>query len=125
MKITAPISAGELYDKITILVIKATRMVDPEKLKNVRAELEALHEVAPVPNPEIYDEVIALKKVNEKLWDIEDSVRALENNQSFGEAFVILAREVYKQNDERSRLKRAISLKLGSAIIEEKDYQGY
>ena len=37
-----PISPGELIDKITILRIKAERMTDPVKVRNVRHELELL-----------------------------------------------------------------------------------
>ena len=41
-EIKVPISPGELLDKITILRIKSQRMSDPNKLRNVRLELEAL-----------------------------------------------------------------------------------
>ena len=41
--ILVPISPGELLDKITILRIKAARIDDADKLRNVRLELDLLH----------------------------------------------------------------------------------
>ena len=40
--IVAEVSAGELLDKITILEIKAERITDPDKLRNVRTEVATL-----------------------------------------------------------------------------------
>ena len=53
-QLLAPISVGELLDKITILEIKAERIIDPQKQDNVRRELEWLaavrrRDVAPLP----------------------------------------------------------------------------
>jgi len=45
MTVLVPVSWGELLDKITILEIKAERIADPAKLRNVRAELDALTRV--------------------------------------------------------------------------------
>ena len=42
MKISIPVSLGELVDKITILEIKANKISDSKKLKNINNELEAL-----------------------------------------------------------------------------------
>ena len=44
MKILAEISVGELYDKITILNIKLKKIHDPNKLENIKIELNALLE---------------------------------------------------------------------------------
>ena len=44
MKIFAEISVGELYDKITILNIKLNKIKDPNKLNNIKIELDALLE---------------------------------------------------------------------------------
>ena len=40
----------------------------------------------------------------------------------FGEKFIELARAVYRLNDERARLKKAINLASGSRLVEEKSY---
>ena len=45
MIVMAPISVGELIDKITILSIKAERLTDPKKQLNVSNELIKLKEI--------------------------------------------------------------------------------
>ena len=67
----------------------------------------------------------ALRTVNERLWAIEDEIRAKERTGDFGPAFVALARSVYRTNDRRAALKREINALLGSALIEEKRYTRY
>ena len=119
------VGAGEMIDKITILVIKSERITDPDKLKNVRHELDVL-QTAKAENvassPELEKLEAELKAVNEALWEIEDDIRQCEADRNFGEEFIALARSVYKQNDKRAALKKDINLLVGSAIIEEKSY---
>lgn len=127
-QITAPVSFGELIDKMTILEIKSERIHDAEKLTNVRRELDLLdrtwgaHE-ASVTN--IDAERLRLKTVNESLWDIEDAIRRKEKAKAFDDQFIELARSVYVRNDERAAAKKAINLKLGSTLVEEKSYEDY
>jgi hypothetical protein len=119
------IAPGELIDKITILQIKAERITDPDKLRNVRAELAALsaaRERALPSSPELSALTAELRAINEALWVIEDDIRQCERNQDFGPLFVELARSVYGQNDRRAALKRQINELLGSAFHEEKQY---
>ncbi|MFQ5763504.1 MAG: DUF6165 family protein [Rhodospirillales bacterium] len=126
--ITAEISPGELIDKITILEIKLDRIEDAEKLVNVQAELETLaaaRDAAIEPTADLDRLTAGLKAVNERLWEIEDQIRACERDKDFGDRFVELARGVYGNNDERSRLKREINVLLGSRLIEEKSYAAY
>ena len=125
-KISVPISAGELLDKITILRIKQRRITDPAKLANVRKELRALERVwrTAVRQP-VEDAEDQLTQVNEALWNIEDHIRDEERRKQFGARFVELARQVYFTNDRRAEIKRAINLRLGSLLIEEKSYQAY
>jgi hypothetical protein len=127
-EIRVPISPGELLDKITILRIKSTRMSDPEKLANVRMELQVLEETwrsSPYARPGIEADVNALLEVNERLWVIEDDIRDKERAQAFDAEFIRLARAVYFENDERAAIKRRINLQLGSSIVEEKSYAEY
>jgi hypothetical protein len=127
-EVRVPISPGELLDKITILRIKSTRMSDPEKLANVRLELQALEETwrrSPYAKPGIEADVNELLEVNERLWVIEDDIRDKERAKAFDAEFVRLARAVYFENDERAAIKRRINLKLGSSIVEEKSYAEY
>jgi hypothetical protein len=119
-----PVSWGELIDKITILEIKLERLRLPKAVANVQRELDRLR--AALGAPEGVEAMKdALAAVNRTLWDIEDSIRAKEAAGVFDAEFVALARGVYHNNDERSRIKRAINEKLQSVIIEEKQYVRY
>jgi hypothetical protein len=127
-QLLTPISYGELIDKITILEIKAVHIHDAAKLANVRTELDLLNmtwSAHPASHTDISAERAQLKTVNETLWDIEDHIRLKEKAQAFDAEFIELARAVYFRNDERAAFKRAINLKLGSTLVEEKSYQDY
>jgi hypothetical protein len=126
--ISAPISFGELLDKITILEIKSERITDAHKLANVRDELQlldALWSRDAASRIDIATERAELKRINEALWDIEDEIRVKERGRAFDARFIELARAVYRTNDERAAVKRAINVKLGSRLVEEKSYQDY
>jgi hypothetical protein len=120
----APVSWGELLDKITILEIKRERIGDPAALRNVAREHDHLCDIAaPVEGqPDIAPLMARLREVNRLLWDIEDQIRMKEASADFGPEFVQLARSVYKTNDIRAAVKRQINLVLNSAIVEEKSY---
>jgi hypothetical protein len=127
-EIKVPVSPGELLDKITILRIKAQRMRDAEKLRNVRLELETLEQTWSASSYAKFDiaaEIDALHQVNERLWVIEDDIRDQERAQAFDARFIELARAVYFENDERAAIKRRINVRLGSSIVEEKSYAQY
>jgi len=124
--IHAPISIGELYDKLTILEIKKEKITDKDKLINIIRENAELTVTALESNIVIdIDLYHKLKDVNLRLWQVEDAIRIKEKNNDFNEAFISLARSVYYLNDERSEIKREINLKFGSKIIEEKSYEKY
>ena len=125
-KILAEIYAGELFDKITILEIKKTKISNEEKLENIEKELTSLNETRKkfIPDHEkIISLINNLKEINFKLWDIEDGKRAAEKANNFDEKFIKLARNVYKFNDERAKIKLAINNMLGSNIKEVKSYE--
>lgn len=119
-----PVSWGELLDKIAILEIKRARIERPEARANVAKEHRLLGGIgAPVLRREpVAALFLALKRVNEELWEIEDAIRREEALAEFGAAFVRLARSVYRKNDERAALKRRINLLLDSDLVEEKSY---
>lgn len=130
MLIEAPVSLGEMVDKITILEIKTAHITDADKLKNVRHELdvltrtlnevldaEGLAKLAPLKD--------SLKGINQELWTIEDDIRDCERAKDFGETFVALARAVYVTNDKRAAVKKDINLAFGSELVEEKSYKDY
>ena len=125
-KILAEISAGELFDKITILEIKIEKISNKEKLIDVEKELISLKDSVRkfIPNQSnILKQVNDLKEINLKLWDIEDGKRAAEKEKKFDNKFIELARNVYKLNDERAKIKLAINAVLGSNIKEVKSYE--
>ena len=124
-KILAEISAGELIDKITILEIKKTKIKDSEKLKDIEKELSSLNVTlknAISDTSKISELIKKLKFINIKLWDIENGKRLAEKNNNFDEKFIELSRSVYKNNDERSKIKLEINNILGSNIKEVKSH---
>lgn len=130
MLIQAPISLGELIDKITILEIKAVHIGDAAKLKNVTHELTILNDkvdqlldIAGKARLEPLKK--SLKDINQQLWVIEDDIRDCERTKDFSDKFIQLARAVYFTNDKRAAVKKDINLAFGSELIEEKSYKDY
>ena len=120
--IYAPVSIGELVDKITILEIKKD-FLKGNKSNNVKYELDNLREILNQCNFIVDKQFfIKLKNINKKLWEIEDLLRIKEIKQTFDKDFIDLARSVYKENDLRFLVKQEINTKYGSKIIEEKGY---
>ncbi len=125
-KIYAEISAGELIDKITILEIKRAKITDKLKLIEINKELHALNNTCTKAIPDtskIKSYIEELKKINSQLWDIEDAKRNAEKINDFGKEFINLARNVYKINDKRAKIKFNINEALGSNIKEVKSYK--
>ena len=128
MSIKIELSVGELLDKISILQIKAERIVDPSKLENINKELDVLISLwkdSAYSNNNLESETNELKAINEELWAIEDKIRDKERNRIFDKGFIELARAVYITNDKRADIKRIINSKTGSELIEEKSYSDY
>jgi predicted nucleic acid-binding Zn-ribbon protein len=129
MTIQVPVSVGELLDKLTILAIKLERIDDPAKLANIAREHAALEAVVQAEGLRAPEGVRALEQelraVNEQLWRIEDEIRGHEHQQRFDDAFIALARAVYRTNDQRAALKRRLNAITGSELVEEKSYAAY
>jgi predicted RNA-binding protein with EMAP domain len=128
MEIKGPISLGELVDKITILEIKNEKINDKEKLINISNELDKLLTLLnslQLSKKDLDKYSKQLYVVNKKLWETEDILRALENEKSFNKEFIENARNVYKLNDERFRIKNKLNKQFSSEIIEEKSYKEY
>lgn len=125
--ILTPVSIGELIDKISILQIKAERIDDAAKLANVRVELDGLLPLLAAQlqqAPALAGLLTELKAINERMWVIQDGLREMEAAQSFDDAFIQLARGVYQTNGQRIAVKNRINQLAGSALVEEKQYQG-
>ena len=127
-KILSEISAGELLDKISILEIKLEKIEDKKNREEIKKEYKILKEIQ---NSSIkFDDKIkelfnSIKVVNIRLWNVEDELRVCEKNKDFGKNFINLAREVYFNNDKRSKIKSEINKRLGSNIREVKQYVNY
>ena len=120
------VSNGEIVDKISILLIKMEKMKDSNKINNVDKELKQLLPYLDEIGINVEDELFKkLKKMNLKLWDIEDKLRKLESQKKFNGEFIELARQVYYTNDLRATIKKEININTGSKLIEEKSYEDY
>lgn len=131
MKIKIPVSVGELYDKIGILIIKMNKIAG-DGLIDIINEYNSLMEVFDKnfqikgkADDESWQEFQELKAINEKLWVVEDKLRVLESKNLFDDTFIYLARQVYHLNDERARIKKRINERHGSDIKEVKSYEKY
>ena len=123
--INAPISIGELIDKITILEIKKNKLQN-SKLENVIKELSFLRELIEKYKIDITEDLFSqLREINLSLWDIEDQIRIKEKNKEFDNIFIELARSVYFKNDKRAEIKKRINQLSNSEITEEKSYAEY
>jgi Family of unknown function (DUF6165) len=126
--ILTEISIAEFVDKITILRIKAERIQEREKLRNIHRELSILDRIRTESlgdRPELSELEAELKSVNEEIWELEDRIRDSELRKDFGDGFVSVARSIYRANDRRAVLKRQINDLMGSGIVEEKSYSPY
>ncbi|WP_448243212.1 DUF6165 family protein [Pseudoxanthomonas mexicana] len=124
--ILIPVSIGELADKLSILEIKAARIDDAGKRAHVQVELEGLRtlwDAQVAAQAELAGMKDQLRAINERMWDVQDALRAKEAAQLFDTDFVELARSVARHNGERIQVKNAINRLAGSRFIEEKQYQ--
>ena len=127
-KILSEISAGELLDKISILEIKLEKIEDKNNQEEIKKEYKILKEIQNSSikfNGKINQLFNSIKEINIKLWNIEDELRICEKNKDFGKNFIELAREVYFNNDKRSKIKSEINKRLGSNIRDVKQYVNY
>ncbi len=127
-KIIVEVSIGELLDKISILEIKQEKIKDPEKIKFINNEYLILKNQLNenVKTDHKLNELFkSLKKINEKLWVIEDDKRQCEKDKDFSEKFIKLSRDVHFLNDDRAKIKLEINNHTGSTIKEIKEYTNY
>ena len=127
-KILVEVSVGELLDKLTILEIKQEKIKDPEKLRYINDEYGVLKDQlnkSVKSDPKLDELFNSLKKINKKLWIIEDDKRLCEKGSDFGDKFVKLSRDVHFLNDDRAKIKLEINNYTGSKIKEIKEYTKY
>lgn len=121
------LSNGEILDKLSILMIKMFKIVDPIKHQNINNEYIYLLELCSdlLNNNLIHKLFIDLRDTNNKLWEIEDAIRTKEKDKEFDKEFINLARQVYITNDYRADIKKQINQITKSAFVEEKSYESY
>ena len=119
------VSVGEVVDKYTILQIKRNKIRDEIKLKNINLEFEYLKDIVLNVLKITKEDVDYLVKINNLLWEIEDSIRIKDKNMEFDNEFIELAKNVYRYNDARFEIKNRINLLYGSRFIEVKSYEKY
>ena len=127
-KILVEVSVGELLDKISILEIKKEKIKDSKKLKFINDEhviLKGQLDQNVKSDDKLNNLFQSLKKINAKLWVIEDDKRMCEKNSDFTENFIKLSRDVHFLNDDRAKIKLEINNLTGSKIKEIKEYTIY
>jgi hypothetical protein len=132
-----PTTPAELLDRLSILLLKRQArfsQVVEDQLADIRTIVQEAAGLLSLPSlidighiakllasaidggPSIaayHTEMLAA--INRQLWVTEDYLRICEANKDFGQGFVDAARNVYKLNDERNRLKKAIDAIFGLA----------
>ena len=120
------VSNGEIIDKLSILSIKLKRVTDAVKLSSIQREynelLAATTEITHI-YPDIEDDYQDLRGINQKIWDIEETVRTKEESSDFGAEFIKCARKIYVLNDERFAVKSRINTKTQSFLEEHKSHK--
>ena len=127
-KILVEVSVGELLDKISILEIKKEKIKDSQKLNFINDEYSILKEQLDknvTSDDKLSSLYKSLKKINARLWVIEDDKRLCEKNSDFTENFIKLSRDVHFLNDDRAKIKLEINHHTGSKIKEIKEYTSY
>ena len=127
-KILVEVSVGELLDKISILEIKKEKIKDVSKLIFIDDDHAILKEQLDknvISDDKLNNLFQSLKKINAKLWIIEDDKRMCEKDSNFTQNFIKLSRDVHFLNDDRAKIKLEINNHTGSAIKEIKEYTNY
>ena len=133
-RILVEISAGEWFDRLSILQIKLRKWYenptdqrsesDHARLNHLRNEMNAMEEAAfwlaykRSNDPSVANLFHTLYHINEQLWDVEEKLR--DHERRFAGTplldtpkFVEMARSVYKLNDQRHLLKNELTHMLG------------
>lgn len=115
------VSWGELFDRLSILELKAERVVDAELQTDILSEtLKTLEQVRELSNLEAMAELRHdLKEVNTAIWELmEELWRPDQSDQDYAR----IARQVTELNLRRSFVKKELDEIAGSRIREVKSY---
>ena len=117
------VSLGEVFDKISILIIKLIKIKNAEKVTHIKNELLTLLNAVDFNNLKNKQDFLDLILTNAALWDIEDNIRIKERAKEFDDEFIDLARSVYITNDKRFSIKNNININNSSTLNEVKSYE--
>ena len=136
-EIYAPISVGELFDKMTILLIKKEKIKNKDKLDSIDVEFQKISPIFDMVVEQGMAEDAAetkrlfdkLKKVNELIWSyvgiMSGHAKDLDNDVEMHHSIIYevydLGVGIFYRNNERFEAKRAIDEFFGSEITEEKE----
>lgn len=103
------VSIGEIYDKISILKIKESKIKDINKLNEIRKEIKTID--FNIKYQYYFD---LLLEVNTKIWDLTDQVKLEPNLEKY--------QLIFKLNDDRFRIKNKINNAENSFLKEQKNF---
>jgi tetratricopeptide (TPR) repeat protein len=127
------VSVGELLDKISILQIKVQQLQQShahspqsqwvtQQLVALNQELDRLD----LPPSSLETDLTELKKVNQRLWKLENQIRVLmkakTKEEAWADQMAKVAQAICRYNDRRAFLKRKISEVYQSQVNEVKVY---
>jgi len=123
---TITCSFGEIIDKATILEIKLAKATGTQKV-NIQTEYDGLKShLKPVLDPgkmPVFNKMVdELRRINQTLWTLEDTIREKSKSQAFDQSYIQVAEAIHKTNDDRYQTKRSLNSLVGSTIVEEKIY---
>lgn len=113
--ITIQITAGEAFDRLSILRIKGERIEDDVARNVAKAQAEALEALLEIELWTAPSELMTeLRLANEALWDLERRIR--EGLGTHGQPAIIgdMAKQVCQWNDRRFRMKCRINDAIGA-----------
>lgn len=119
MTVSIPVSFGEFFDRLSILELKADRIQSDAKRARAQAQLAGLLALPDAPSEQpVTEEVTALRRINARLWDAENEIRACADPVRFA----AMAQDIQTWNRDRAQIKARIDDRLGCVICEVKDY---
>ena len=123
--ISIPISVGELFDKVSVLTVKKSKIKDRDKINDINHELNLLEPLCQPfyeKNPQLSVLMGELTHINGELWDILELQRNKEKAGLLDKDFILLSISVYRENDRRFFIKQKINNLTSSEIKEQKYY---
>jgi tetratricopeptide (TPR) repeat protein len=106
------LSWGDLLDRIAMSEAESKRRPGPDANAALLCELQHLKSIVAEIEPilaSVEAQRAALRRINEKLWDLKEAMRLCEIENRFDARFIQIAREMQALEDERTRMKQEIN----------------